>query len=114
MSRIGEQINHTVDITIPDKEDLTHENHPKMDYIMLILRNFLVAVAAVLFVLSFFIYTHYHNLKAVAYFCGAGGYLFECLLLTDCFKTMVLHKEMFMVYCLGPLYLLMGLNYILK
>lgn len=40
MSRIGEQIKHTVDITIPDKEDLTHENHPKMDYIMLILRNF--------------------------------------------------------------------------
>ena len=52
--------------------------------------------------------------KGVAYFCGAGAYVFECLLLTDCFKTKVPHKEMFMVYCLGPLYLIMGLGYILK
>lgn len=45
---------------------------------------------------------------------GAAAYVFECLLLTDCFKTKVPHKEMFMVYCLGPLYLIMGLGYILK
>lgn len=114
MSKLVRQIKHTVDATIPDKKELTHEDHPKLDYIMLVARNFLVTVAAILFVFSFFLDEHYHNLKAVAYFCGAGAYLFECLLITDCFKTKVPHQEMFMIYCLGPLYLLMGLNYILK
>ncbi len=114
MAQIIKKIKRTVDATIPDKKELTHEDHPKLDYIMLVARNLLVTAAAILFVLSFFLDQHYHNLKAVAYFCGAGAYLFECLLLTDCFKTKVPHQEMFMVYCLGPLYLLMGLNYILK
>ncbi len=114
MSQIFEQLKHTVDATLPDKAELTHEDHPKLDYIMLVVRNILVAAAAVLFVLSFFLEAHYHNLKAVAYFCGAGAYLFECLLITDCFKIKVPHQEMFMIYCLGPLYILMGLNYILK
>lgn len=114
MSKLINQIKHTVDATIPDKAELTHEDHPRLDYIMLIARNLLVASAAILFILSFFLDKHYHNLKAVAYFLGAGAYLFECLLITDCFKTKVPHEEMFMIYCLGPLYILMGLNYILK
>ena len=62
---------------------------------------------------SFFMDEIYHILKAIAYFCGAVAYFLEILLLTDCFKKKVHHKELFMVYCLGPLYLLMGLNYIL-
>lgn len=114
MSKIVEQLKHTVDVTIPDKEELTHGTHPKIAYAMLIARNVLVAVAAILFLASFLLHDIYRLLKAIAYFCGAGAYLFECLLLTDCFKTKVPHKEMFMVYCLGPLYLLMGLNYILN
>lgn len=93
MSDFLEEIEHIVDATIPDKDELIHEGHRDRDYAMLITRNLLVGVA---------------------YFCGAGAYVFECLLLTDCFKTKVPHKEMFMVYCLGPLYLIMGLGYILK
>ena len=73
--------------TIPDRDVLTHEEHPKLDYAMLLVRNNLV---------------------------GAAAYVFECLLLTDYFRMKVPHKEMIMVYCLGPLYLIMGLGYILK
>lgn len=107
------QIKHTIDVTSPDADELIHSKHRKLDYIMLFFRNMLVTVAALLFIASFFFESVYHILKAVAYFCGTGAYVFELLLLTDCFKTKVPHKEMFMVYCLGPLYLLMGLNYIL-
>ncbi|MBQ7295453.1 MAG: hypothetical protein IJW86_04585 [Clostridia bacterium] len=114
MSDFLEEIEHIVDVTIPDKDELIHEEHPKLDYAMLIARNCLVGVAAVLFILSLFFDDIYHILKGVAYFCGTGAYVFECLLLTDCFKTKVPHKEMFMIYCLGPLYLIMGLGYILK
>ena len=113
MSDLLEQIKHTVDATIPDIDELTHPEHPKLDYAMLLSRNCLVGIAAVLFIAAFFFKDVYHILKAIAYFCGAGAYVFECLLLTDCFKTKVPHKEMFMVYCLGPLYILMGLGYIL-
>ncbi len=113
MSKILEHVKHTVDVTTPDADELIHSTHRKLDYAMLLVRNLLVAVAAILFIASFFFDEIYHILKAVAYFCGAVAYLFELLLLTDCFKTKVPHKEMFMVYCLGPLYLLMGLNYIL-
>lgn len=114
MPKLLKEIKKTVDKTLPDKKELTHEDHPRLDYIMLVLRNLLVAVAAILFILSFFFDDIYHILKGVAYFCGAVAYVFECLLLTDCFKTKVEHQEMFMVYCFGPLYLLMGLGYILK
>ena len=113
MSQILEQIKHTVDATIPDKEELTHGHHPKLAYFMLILRNFLVASAVVLFALSIFLHNVSHILKAVAYFCGAGAYAFECLLLTDLFRTKIPHQEMFMIYRFGPLYLLLGVSYIL-
>ncbi len=113
MSNIFDKFKHTVDVTTPDADELTKSTHPKIAYVMLYIRNLLTAAAAVLFICSFFIESIYHILKAVAYFCGAVAYLFELLLLTDCFKKKVPHKEMFMVYCLGPLYLLMGLNYIL-
>lgn len=113
MAPIIEQIKHTVDATIPDKEELTHGLHPKIDYIMLILRNVFVAVAVLLFLIELILSGGHNVLKAVAYFFGAVAYLFECLAVTDCFQTKVPHTEMFMVYCFGPLYILMGIDYIL-
>ena len=113
MPKLMEQIKHTVDATIPDRQELPHKIHPKMDYIMLALRNVFVGGAVLLFVAAF-IFASVHNiLNGVAYFCGAAAYLFECLAVTDCFQTKVPHTEMFMVYCFGPLYLLMGLSYLL-
>ena len=113
MSKLLEEIKHSVDVTIPEIEDLNQAEHPKIDYTLYILRNIFVLVAAILFLLSFFFHGAYNLLKAVGYFCGAIAYLFECLAATDCFRTKIDHHEMFMVYCFGPLYLLMGLNYIL-
>ena len=112
MSHLMEQIKHTVDATIPEKEELTHGIHPKLDYAMLILRNLFVGCAAVLFLLSFFIHSAYDVLKATGDFCGAAAYVFELLALTDCFTKKVPHTEMFMVYCFGPLYFLLGFHYI--
>ena len=112
MPKLLEQIKHTVDATIPDKEELTHGLHPKADYILLILRNLFVVVAVIFFVSAFFVVSAYNIIKAVGYFCGAIAYVFECLAVTDCFQTKVPHTEMFMVYCFGPLYILMGLGYI--
>ncbi len=112
MPKLLETIKHTVDVTIPDKEELPHGLHPKADYILLVLRNVFVGLAVVFFVTSFFWHSAYHVLKAIGYFAGAGAYVMECLAVTDCFQTKVPHTEMFMVYCFGPLYILMGLGYI--
>ena len=112
MSNLLENIKHTVDATIPDKEELTHGLNPKIDYVLLILRNLFVGVAVILFLISFFWHSAYEILKAAGYFCGASAYVFECLAVTDCFQTNVPHTEMFMVYCFGPLYILMGLGYL--
>ncbi len=119
MSDLFEQLIHTVDDALSDKDELVHKEHYDRDHIMLIIRNLLVGASALLFLISFVFdeISHidiHHILKGIAYFCGAGAYVFECLLLTDCFKTKVPHKEMFMVYCLGPLYLLMGFSYMMK
>ncbi len=113
MSKLANRIRHTVDVTIPDKEELTHGLHPRADYILLVLRNIFVAVAVLLFLASFKWHDAHNILRAIAYFCGTGAYLFECLAVTDCFQRKVPHTEMFMVYCFGPLYLLMGLSYLL-
>ena len=113
MSKILETIKHTVDATIPDKEELTEGLHPKIDYLFLVLRNLFVALAAIFLLMSFAWSSAYGVLKAIGYFCGAAAYIFECLAVTDCFQTKVPHTEMFMVYCFGPIYILMGIGYLI-
>ena len=116
MPKLLEKIKDTVDATIPDKEELTHGLHPKLEYALLLLRNLFVVLAALFFLASLFagrVYEYYNILKSIGYFAGAVAYIFECLAVTDCFHTKVPHTEMFMVYCFGPLYILMGLGYIL-
>ena len=53
------------------------------------------------------------RLKGIAYFFGAAAYFCEIVLLTDCFTAKVPHKELFMAYCFGPMYILLGLSYLL-
>lgn len=113
MSHLIDQIKHTVDATIPDKEELTHGHHPKLAYFMLLVRNILVGAAVILFIFALIFHDFYYTGKAIAYFCGAGAYAVECLLLTDFFRAKVPHQEMFMIYCFGPLYILLGISYIL-
>ena len=76
MSDLFEQIVHTVDDALSDKDELVHKEHYKRDHIMLAIRNLLVGGAALLFVVSFIFdeLSHidiHHILKGIAYFCGA-------------------------------------------
>ena len=101
-------------ISLLDEEELiSHSRHPQLERFFLTLRNIAAALAVFVFLLSLLtdlpIYT---KLKAVGYFFGAAAYLFEMALLTDCFTEEVDHKEMFMAYCFGPLYVLMSISYL--
>lgn len=113
MSKFVDKAKETVFAVVPGLSDLSRAIHPKVDFLMLLLRNIFTGIAVVLFLIEFFLHGGHDTLKAIAYFFGAAAYIFECLAVTDCFKCKVRHTEMFMVYCFGPLYLLMGLDYIL-
>lgn len=86
--------------------------HRRRMHWILWLRNGAVAVAAVLFVLSIIHVPGSSALKAAGYFLGAGAYLGEILLLTDCLTQRVPPREMFMAYCFGPMYILLGVSYL--
>ena len=87
-----------------EEELLAHSHHKRAEHVFLLARNTFVAVAALLFA---------YLIKAIAYFFGAGAYFCEILLLTDCFSQKVPHREMFMAYCFGPMYILLGISYLL-
>lgn len=112
MPKIIEEIKHVVDHTIPEIDEVKNDLYPRIIYTVLLLRNFFVAAAVVLFAISFFVNEGYNIFKSVGYFCGAAAYIFELLAATHCFRNKVPHNEMFMIYCFGPLYLLMGFGYI--
>ena len=80
--------------------------------VILLLRNLAVGAAAALFLVSLFHLPCRYLLKAIAYFFGAAAYFCEILLLTDCFTQKVPHREMFMAYCFGPMYILLGISYL--
>jgi hypothetical protein len=101
MGKVFEKVKTKVEATMPDKAELISENHRYRDYTMLYARNILAALAAIFFILSFFFSDIYHIFKGIGYFSGAAAYVFELLLLTNCFKTKVPIQEAFMVYCMG-------------
>ena len=98
---------------LSEEDILTHSTHKSLEHVVLLLRNIAVALAVVLFLLSLFHVPFRDTLKGVAYFLGAAAYCSEFVLLTDCFTKRVPHQEMFMVYCFGPMYSLLGLSYLL-
>lgn len=77
------------------------------------LRNLFVFLAAVLFLLSFVV-SEAHLFRGIAYLFGAGAYFFELVMLTEGFSHHVPRREAFMALCFGPLYILMGLAYLLE
>ena len=79
--------------------------------IILCVRNALVVFAVTLFLLSFA--GKGEPLRAIGYISGALAYVCEILVLTDCFKIKIPHNELFMPYCFGPLYLIMGIGYLM-
>ncbi len=108
MSQLLEKIKESADEDFHDAVD----HMPLLACVMLVVRNLAAFLSCALFITAFFFPDMRHTFKAVAYFSGAAAYVFECLLLTDCFRAKVPHHELFMVYCFGPLYILLGLDYI--
>ena len=109
----AEEVIHDVIEGLSEEEIISHSSHKKTEHIVLLIRNIAVAAAVILFGVSLFHFSFAHTLKAVAYFLGATAYCGEIVLLTDCFTTRVPHQEMFMAYCFGPMYILLGLSYLL-
>ena len=109
----AEEAIHDVLEGLSEEELICHSTHKKAEHVVLLIRNIAVALAVVLFTLSLFHFSFRYTLKAVAYFLGAAGYCMEIVLLTDCFTARVPHQEMFMAYCFGPMYILLGLSYLL-
>lgn len=108
----GEVI-HDVLEGLSEEEIISHSSHKTLEHRVLLFRNIAVAAAVVLFLVSLFHLPLSHLLKGVAYFLGAAAYFSEFILLTDCFTKRVPHQEMFMAYCFGPMYILLGLSYLL-
>lgn len=113
MSKLKEELKEIVNDGILEKDLIGESTHKKLEVTLLSIRNIAVLAAVVLFVISIVIHEHGHTLKGIAYFCGAGAYVAELLMLTECFTKKAPHNELFMVYCFGPLYILLGLSYIL-
>lgn len=108
----GEVI-HDVLEGLAEEELISHSEHKTFEHGVLLFRNITVGLAVLLFLISLFHLPFGHILKATAYFFGATAYFSEFVLLTDCFSKRVPHQEMFMAYCFGPLYILLGLSYLL-
>ena len=104
---------HDVLEGLSEEEVISHSSHKKAEHIALLVRNIAVGCAVVLFLLSLYHFSFRYTLKAIAYFLGSAGYCAEIVILTDCFTTRVPHREMFMAYCFGPMYILLGLSYLL-
>ena len=86
----------------------------RREHVLLVARNLAAGAAAAVFLASFALADIQKLLRAIAYFCGAGAYVAEILILTDGFRRKVPQKELFMAYCFGPLYILLGLSYLLE
>lgn len=97
---------------LSEQDTLSQSRHKTLGHLFLLMRNIAAAAAATLFLLSLFHISHSGLLKAIAYFLGAIAYLGDILITTDCFRTKVPHNEMFMEYCFGPLYILLGISYL--
>ena len=109
----AEDVLHDVLEGLSEEEVISHSAHQKADHWALWVRNIAVGAAVLLFLLSLCPFTFRYTLKAIAYFLGAAAYCSEILLLTDCFSARIPHREMFMAYCFGPMYILLGLSYLL-
>lgn len=109
---VGDVI-HDVIEGLSEEEVIAESDHPGLEHVILMLRNVTVVVAVILFVLSLIIPEYSHPLKGIGYFLGAMAYFYEIILLTDCFTERIPHREMFMAYCFGPMYILLGLSYVL-
>lgn len=105
------EVESTLSELFGDEEILAAQSKCFSTQVMLRVRNVMVVLAAVLFLASF-AFRAYAVLRAVGYLFGALAYICEIFVLTDCFQVKIPHNELFMPYCFGPLYLIMGVGYL--
>ena len=113
MSNLLHELKEAAVETLKEQDLLLGSRHQKLEQVVLLIRNLAVGIALVLFIASLLHAPAEALLKGIAYIFGAAAYFCEVALLTDCFTAKVPHKEMFMAYCFGPLYILLGLSYLL-
>lgn len=113
MSELLHELKEAAVETLSERDLLLGSRHQKLEHAVLLLRNIMVGLALILFIASLLHAPAEGLLKGIAYFFGAAAYFCEIVLLTDCFTEKVPHRELFMAYCFGPLYILLGLSYLL-
>ena len=111
MAKLLEEWKEDLVEALTEHDLLLGSKHQKIEHA--VLRNIAVGAALVLFIASLLHAPMEALLKGIAYFFGAAAYFCEIVLLTDCFTAKVPHKELFMAYCFGPMYILLGLSYLL-
>ena len=94
-----------------DEELLTGKRKITPAQVMLLFRNAMALLAAMLFLLSLGS-DRYPAIRAAGYLFGAVAYICEIMVMTDCFRIRLPRGELFMPYCFGPLYLIMGVGYL--
>ena len=114
MSNIKHDLKEIVEEAILEHELIDESEHKSAEHVFLWIRNITVLAAVILFVLSLFLHGASHGLRGCGYILGAVAYVAELFMMTDCFSKKVRHKELFMAYCFGPLYILLGLAYFLE
>ena len=97
---------------ILEEDVLAESQNVRRDRLFLWFRNLFVLGALILFLVSLFSIPHPHMVRGIAYFFGAAAYFSEILLVTGGFRKRLPSAEMFMAYCFGPLYVLLGLTYL--
>lgn len=108
-----EEVFHDLYEGLSEEDLIAHSHHKRLEHWVLWGRNIAVGCAMALFLFSLSHLPGSNLCKAIAYFLGALAYLGEILILTDCFREKVPHHEMFMAYCFGPMYILLGISYLL-
>lgn len=114
MNHLLNDLSTAVKDIITEHEIIEHSKHKKRETFILYVRNIIVCATTVLFLISLFPVSHIGVLRGCAYILGAMAYFCEILLLTDFFSAKLPHRELFMVYCFSPLYILMGISYFIS
>ena len=112
--KIHSEMHHPYDFSLEDAftydEELHGHETTGIKYVLLA-RNIAAAAAGILFLISIFDVNI--AIKAIAYFTGSIAYILELVIMTECFRVKPNHDELFMIYVFGPLYILMGVSYLI-